>query len=229
VHEGNRCPRCGRELKVELRKMSKSQRNTISPEEVIGQYGADTSRLYTLFMGPLERDIEWTEEGVRGSFRFLNRVWNMVLSHARKLADAGELNPTQFTEREKRVWQKLHQTIKSVTEDIEQFHFNTAVSAIMELTNELTEYVTEAPKKINKALLKRALEDLVLLLSPCTPFICEELWRRLGHEDAVLEQRWPTYDPKALQAAEREIVIQINGRCGIASASPLRSARIAPS
>jgi leucyl-tRNA synthetase len=212
VHEGNRCPRCGRELKVELRKMSKSQRNTISPEEVIGQYGADTSRLYTLFMGPLERDIEWTEEGVRGSFRFLNRVWNMVLSHARKLADAGELNPTQFTEREKRVWQKLHQTIKSVTEDIEQFHFNTAVSAIMELTNELTEYVTEAPKKINKALLKRALEDLVLLLSPCTPFICEELWRRLGHEDAVLEQRWPTYDPKALQAAEREIVIQINGK-----------------
>jgi leucyl-tRNA synthetase len=212
VHEGNRCPRCGRELKVELRKMSKSQRNTISPEEVIGQYGADTSRLYTLFMGPLERDIEWTEEGVRGSFRFLNRVWNMVLSHARKLADAGEPNPTQFTEREKRVWQKLHQTIKSVTEDIEQFHFNTAVSAIMELTNELTEYVTEAPKKINKALLKRALEDLVLLLSPCTPFICEELWRRLGHEDAVLEQRWPTYDPKALQAAEREIVIQINGK-----------------
>ena len=212
VQEGNRCPHCGRELKVELRKMSKSQRNTISPEEVIGQYGADTSRLYTLFMGPLERDIEWTEEGVRGSFRFLNRVWNLVLSHARKLTDVGELHPTEFTEREKKVWQKLHQTIKSVTEDIEGFHFNTAVSAIMELTNELAEYVTEAPKKINKALVKRALEDLVLLLSPCTPFICEELWRRLGHEDAVLEQRWPTYDPQALHAAEREIVIQINGK-----------------
>jgi leucyl-tRNA synthetase len=211
VQEGNRCPHCGQELKVELAKMSKSKRNTISPQDVIDQYGADTERLYTLFMGPPEKDIEWTDEGVRGSFRFLNRVWNLVLSQARKLADAGEPNPTQFTAREKKVWQKLHQTIKSVTEDIEGFHFNTAVSAIMELTNELTDYVTET-KKINKALVKRALEDLVLLLSPFTPFICEELWRRLGHEDAILEQRWPTYDPQALHAAEREIVIQINGK-----------------
>jgi leucyl-tRNA synthetase len=134
VQEGNRCPHCGQELKVELAKMSKSKRNTISPQEVIDQYGADTERLYTLFMGPPEKDIEWTDEGVRGSFRFLNRVWNLVLSQARKLADAGEPNPTQFTAREKKVWQKLHQTIKSVTEDIEGFHFNTAVSAIMELT-----------------------------------------------------------------------------------------------
>jgi leucyl-tRNA synthetase len=148
VQEGNRCPHCGQELKVELAKMSKSKRNTISPQDVIDQYGADTERLYTLFMGPPEKDIEWTDEGVRGSFRFLNRVWNLVLSQARKLADAGEPNPTQFTAREKKVWQKLHQTIKSVTEDIEGFHFNTAVSAIMELTNELTDYVTET-KKIN--------------------------------------------------------------------------------
>lgn len=212
VKEGTKCPHCGRALKTELRKMSKSQRNTISPEEVIAQYGADTERLYTLFMGPPERDIEWTDEGVRGSFRFLNRVWNLVLSQARKLTDTGELTPAQFTDRERKVWQKLHHTIKSVTEDIEQFHFNTAVSAIMELTNELTDYVSENPKKINKALLKRALEDLVLLLSPFTPFICEELWRRLGHDDAVLEQRWPSYDPQALHAAEREIVIQINGK-----------------
>ncbi len=212
VKEGNKCPHCGRELKVDLHKMSKSKRNTISPQDVIDQYGADTERLYTLFMGPPEKDIEWTDEGVRGSFRFLNRVWNLVLSQARKLTDAGELNPAQFTERERKVWQKLHQTIKSVTEDIEQFHFNTAVSAIMELTNELTDYVSENPKKINKALVKRALEELVLILSPFTPFICEELWRRLGHDDAVLEQRWPSYDPQALHAAEREIVIQINGK-----------------
>jgi leucyl-tRNA synthetase len=213
VHEGNRCPRCGRELKV----------GTAQDVQVPAQYdlarrgdrpirSGHLTALHALYGAAGARHRVDGRGGVRGSFRFLNRVWNMVLSHARKLADAGEPNPTQFTEREKRVWQKLHQTIKSVTEDIEQFHFNTAVSAIMELTNELTEYVTEAPKKINKALLKRALEDLVLLLSPCTPFICEELWRRLGHEDAVLEQRWPTYDPKALQAAEREIVIQINGK-----------------
>ncbi|MCS6903476.1 MAG: class I tRNA ligase family protein, partial [Candidatus Bipolaricaulota bacterium] len=212
VREGMKCPHCGRALHVELRKMSKSQRNTISPEEVIAQYGADTERLYTLFMGPPERDIEWSDEGVRGSFRFLNRVWNLALSQARKFADVGELNTTEFTERESRVWQKLHQTIKSVTEDIEQFHFNTAVSAIMELTNALTDYINENPKKINKALLKRALEELVLILSPFTPFICEELWRRLGHDEAVLEQRWPEYDPHALVGSEREIVIQINGK-----------------
>ncbi len=212
VQEGTKCPHCGRELKAELYKMSKSKRNTISPQDVIDQYGADTERLYTLFMGPPERDIEWTDEGVRGSFRFLNRLWNLVLSQARKLTDVGILDPAQFGERERKVWQKLHQTIKAVTEDIEQFHFNTAVSAIMELTNELTDYVTEQPKKVNKALLKRALEDLVLIISPFTPFICEELWRRLGHDDAVLEQSWPTYDPQALHAAEREIVIQINGK-----------------
>lgn len=210
VQEGTKCPHCGQELKVDLHKMSKSKRNTISPHDVIAHYGADTERLYTLFMGPPERDIEWTEEGVRGSFRFLNRVWNLVLSQARKLTDAGELNTAQFTERDRKVWQKLHQTIKSVTEDIESFHFNTAVSAIMELTNELTDYVAE--KKINKALVKRSLEDLVLILSPFTPFICEELWRRLGHEDAIVDQRWPTYDPQALHASEREIVIQINGK-----------------
>ncbi|MEM4284086.1 MAG: class I tRNA ligase family protein, partial [Candidatus Caldarchaeum sp.] len=220
VRESNKCPHCGRELKPDLHKMSKSKRNTISPQDVIDQYGADTERLYTLFMGPPEKDIEWSDEGVRGSFRFLNRVWNLVLAQARKLPPSpsqgegqGEgLGPAEFTERERKVWQKLHQTIRSVTEDIEQFHFNTAVSAIMELTNELTDYVSENPKKVNKALMKRALEDLVLILSPFAPFICEELWRRLGHDDAVLEQSWPSYDPQALHAAEREIVIQINGK-----------------
>ncbi|MCS7198626.1 MAG: class I tRNA ligase family protein, partial [Candidatus Bipolaricaulota bacterium] len=212
VREGTKCPHCGRALHVELRKMSKSQRNTISPDAVRAQAGAAPARLDTLFLGPPERDIDWSDEGVRGSFRFLNRVWNLVLSQARKLTDAGALDPAQFTERERKIWQKLHQTIKSVTEDIEQFHFNTAVSAIMELTNVLTDYVNENPKKINKALVKRALEDLVLILSPFTPFICEELWRRLGHDDAVLEQRWPEYDPRALVGGEREIVIQINGK-----------------
>jgi leucyl-tRNA synthetase len=212
VRDGTHCPHCGLELKRDLHKMSKSKRNTISPQEVIDRYGADTERLYTLFMGPPERDIEWTDEGVRGSFRFLNRLWTLVLSQARRLTDGSALDTAQFSERDRKIWQKLHQTIKSVTEDIEQFHFNTAVSAIMELTNALTDYVTEEPKRVNKALMKRALEDLVLILSPFTPFVCEELWRRLGHEDAVLEQRWPEYDPHALHAAEREIVIQINGK-----------------
>ncbi len=214
VQEGTQCPHCGRQLKIELNKMSKSKRNTISPQTVIDQYGADTERLYTLFMGPPDRDIAWSDEGVRGSFRFLNRVWTLVLSQARRLtdADANEINPAEFTDRERKVWQKLHQTIKSVTEDMEGFHFNTAVSAIMELSNELTDYVTEQSKKVNRALVKRALEDLVLLLSPFAPFIGEELWRRLGHAESVLEQRWPDYDEKALIGTVREIVVQVNGK-----------------
>jgi len=214
VQAGNRCPHCGRKLQTDLYKMSKSKRNVVSPQEVIDQYGADTERLYTLFMGPPDRDIEWSDEGVRGSFRFLNRLWTLVRSHTRKLADvdAGDLKPDTFTEREKRVWQKLHQTIKAVTEDIEQFHFNTAVAALMELTNELSDYTTANSRKLNKPLVKRALEDLILIMSPFTPFITEELWRAMGHDDAVLEQPWPAFDPKALESDEREIIIQINGK-----------------
>ncbi len=214
VQEGNRCPHCGRELQTDLQKMSKSHLNVVSPQEVIDQYGADTERLYTLFMGPPDRDIEWSDEGVRGSFRFLNRLWVLVCSHTRKLADvnAGNLDLDIFTEREKKVWQKLHQTIKAVTEDIEQFHFNTAVAAIMELTNELSDYTTSHSRKLNKPMVKRALEDLILIVSPFTPFIAEELWRVMGHDGAVLDQPWPAFDPNALESAECEIIIQINGK-----------------
>ena len=213
VQDG-KCPHCGRALTTDLHKMSKSKRNVVSPQEVIDQYGADTERLYTLFMGPPERDIEWSDEGVRGSFRFLNRVWALVRSQARKLAEtsASNLKTETFTAPEKKVWQKLHQTVKAVSEDIEQFHFNTAVSAIMELTNELSDYVAEQPRKMNKPLVKRALENLILMVSPFTPFIAEELWRTMGHDDAILEQSWPEYDLSALESEEREIIIQINGK-----------------
>jgi leucyl-tRNA synthetase len=213
VKEGDRCPHCAQPLQVEMHKMSKSKLNIVSPQDVIDQYGADTERLYTLFIGPPERDIEWSEDGVRGAFRFLNRVWSLILRHAKKASEAkGKLDVAQFSDAEKKVWHKLHATIKAVSEDIEGFHFNTAVSAVMELVNELTDYTETQKKKTNHALLKRAFEDLIRLISPLVPFIAEELWRRLGHNNAVLEEGWPEFDESALRVSEKEIVIQVNGR-----------------
>ncbi|MBI1744034.1 leucine--tRNA ligase [Candidatus Acetothermia bacterium] len=213
VKEGNRCPHCNRLLQVDMHKMSKSKLNVISPQEVIDQYGADTERIYTLFMGPPERDIEWSTEGVRGSFRFLNRLWTLVLKHAKKASEAkGHIKVGEFTGAEKKVWHKLHATIKAVSEDIEGFHFNTAVSSVMELVNEITVYTETQGKKANYALVKRAFDDLVLIISPFVPFVAEELWRRLGHDDAVLKQRWPEYDTRAIESVDREIVIQVNGK-----------------
>jgi len=199
-------------------KMSKSKGNVVSPEEIIENYGADTERLYTLFMGPPEKDIEWSDEGVRGSFRFLNRVWNLVnrFSDVVRSEEAVEIKTEELSERDKKLWRKLHITIKSVTEDIEGFHFNTAVSAIMELVNELYDYTDNSRRskspKSQVALLKRSIEDLILMLSPFAPFIAEELWHKLGHEEAVLENSWPKYVEAALVVEEKEIIIQINGK-----------------
>ncbi len=217
VKEGDRCPHCEGPVRVELTAMSKSKKNGISPSQIIEEYGADTERLYTLFMGPPERDIEWSAEGVQGAFRYLNRLWTLVMSHceALKSAPAAHIDGTALGARDRQLWHVLHEKIKSVTEDIEGFHFNTAVSAIMELTNELYDYTAfceQSHQSINGSLFKQAIENLILLVSPMTPFIAEELWRVIGHEDAVLEQPWPAYDPHALERAEREIIIQINGK-----------------
>lgn len=192
--------------------MSKSRGNVVSPQKYLDTYGADTIRLHTLFIGPPEKDVEWNDEGMRGAFRFLNRVWNLVLKHSKKLQDmkTDALDVGNFSKHDKALWRKLNIAIKAVTEDIEGLHFNTAISGLMELGNALDDYVTNA--EINKPLLKRSLENLLLILSPFAPFICEELWRRMGHEDAVLENGWPTYDEAAIRAEEREIVVQINGK-----------------
>jgi leucyl-tRNA synthetase len=213
VKEGDRCPYCEKSLKVEMNKMSKSKLNVVSPQEVFDECGTDTERIYTLFMGPPERDIEWSTEGVRGSSRFLNRLWNLIIKHAKKTASAvSEIDPSQFSEAEKKVWHKLHVTIRAIGEDIESFRFNTAVSSAMELVNELTDYCETQGKTLNYVLLKRAFSDLVLIVSPFTPFIAEELWRRLGYEDAVLQQSWPAFDVRAIESVDKEIVIQINGK-----------------
>ncbi|HBR10082.1 TPA: leucine--tRNA ligase [Candidatus Acetothermia bacterium] len=210
--EDGRCPHCGATLETANFSMSKSKRNVVAPAEIIDRYGADTERLYTLFMGPPDRDIEWSEEGVRGSFRFLNRVFTLVIAEAERVAAASErLNPDVLDRAGKDLWRRYHRTVRKVTEDIEgRFNFNTAVSAIMELVNELAKYVKEGGE--DDALVREVIQGLILILSPFTPFFCEETWRRIGNTDAILDQQWPSFSAMALKEAMREIPVQINGK-----------------
>lgn len=217
VSEGDRCPECDAPLRKDIYKMSKSKKNVVSPDEIVENYGTDTERLYTLFMGPPERDIEWSAEGVRGAFRYLNRLWALVRDHRDVVRDTpeGPIEVDTLNARDRQLWRVVNEKTQSVTDDIEGFHFNTAVSAIMELTNELSDYAASCRRgddEFNEPLFKRAIETLILLVSPMTPFIAEELWRAIGHESAVLERPWPHVDEEALECAEVEIVIQINGK-----------------
>ena len=187
-------------------KMSKSKGNVVSPEEIIEKYGADTARLFILFAAPPERDLEWSDQGVEGSFRFLNRVWRLIYQTKDRLS--GEL--LEFTAKDKELNRLLNATVKKVTEDIEErFNFNTAISAIMELVNGLYQY---KEGEINPGLLKDALNKLTVLLSPFAPHLAEELWEALGHKNSVHLEKWPVYDEKALLTEEVEIVLQINGK-----------------
>jgi len=207
-----KCPHCGRELEISNFSMSKSKKNVVAPAEIIDAYGADTERLYTLFMGPPDRDIEWSEEGVRGAFRFVNRVWTLVVTNAERVAAAPteEFDPTALDDAGRSLWRRYQRTLKKVTEDIEgRFNFNTAISAIMELVNEAYRYVDDGG---DDGLVRAVIEGLILILSPFTPFVCEEMWRRIGHEDAVLDQAWPEFSETAIVEEQVEIPVQINGK-----------------
>ena len=207
------CPKCGKDLEISSFKMSKSKRNVVDPTEIIERYGADTERVYTLFIGPPERDIDWSDEGIRGSFRFLNRVWNLIVGHLDKLAPVGQsADGEALDEAGKGLWRRYHLTVKKVTEDIEErFSFNTAVSAIMELTNDLGRYL-DAHGAFDGALLREVVDGLVLILSPMAPFAAEELWRRIGHTDSPLQNAWPNYIEAALTEESVEIPVQVNGK-----------------
>ena len=221
----NRCPRCEKPLEAGNFAMSKSKKNVVAPAEIIGRYGADTERLYTLFMGPPDRDIEWTEEGVRGAFRFLNRLWTLVLSQAERVAAGPKtFDPSALDEAGKKLWRRYHRTIKKVTEDIEgRFNFNTAISAIMELTNELSPYVEGGEG--DHGLVREVIEGLILILSPFVPFVCEELWRRIGHTDAILDQPWPSFLADALEEESVKIPVQINGKLRARVVLPIEASR----
>ncbi len=217
VADGNACPHCGNKLASELAKMSKSKKNTVAPTDIINKYGTDTERLYTLFMGPPEKEIEWNDEGIRGGHRFLNRVWNIVQKYKDVVNATADttIDLESLNKRDKQLWHLANEKIDSVTRDFLKFHFNTAVAACMELSNELSDYCTDCERgnhKLNAPLLKKVLENLTLLQSPMTPFIAEELWRLLGNDSAVLKQKWPQADQSALKRDEITIVIQVNGK-----------------
>ncbi len=197
-------------------KMSKSKGNVVSPDSLIAKYGADTLRLYTLFIGPPEKDAEWDDRAVEGAWRFLNRVWRLIdrLSVIGYRLSPNTENRTPKTE----LRRKTHQTIKKVSEDIEQkFHFNTAIAAIMELVNEISAVTPEGKPGLQVAScelreIREALETVVLLLSPFVPHIAEELWERLGYKGSIFHQSWPGYNEKYLKEEKMVIVVQVNGR-----------------
>lgn len=193
-------------------KMSKSKGNVVSPEKMIADYGADTLRMYTLFMGPPEKDAEWNDKGIEGVYRFLKRVWSSAMTIIPHLEDSTEGGILAKPEKDLR--RKLHQMIEKITKDIElDFHFNTAISGMMELTNELHDYTTNiAREKWNKPLLREVLEKLLILISPFAPHMAEELWHELDNETLIVEQTWPEVDRAALKVDEVQIVVQVNGK-----------------
>ena len=210
VEDGNRCPECGAELKVTMESMSKSKKNVVSPQELIDKYGADTERIYTLFIGPPEKDVEWSDRDVKGSHRFLTRVWRLAVQYMELFEEEYSLEPADFDEAEKELWRKINQTVKEVTEDLEGFSFNTAVSSIMELTNEFYGKISDGD--IDRGLLKEGIKRLVLIISPFTPFLGEELWHRMGNDEPIMEEDWPEWSEEALEQEATEMAVQINGK-----------------
>ncbi len=191
--------------------MSKSKGNTIAPDDVIRRYGADTLRLYILFAAPPELSMEWSETGIEGPHRFLLRVWRVVQKHAgslppdRDFAGASEAGAV--------LRRKVHQTIARVTADIdERIHLNTAVAALMELTNEIYRLEDGLSGAADRAVLAEALDILILLLSPFAPHACEQMWTDLGHPASLVDEPWPTADPAAMSEAATEVAVQVNGK-----------------
>src|SRR5438034_4834109 len=224
-------------------KMSKSKGNVVSDDFVREKYGADTGRLFELFAAPPEKDLEWNDQGIEGASRFLNRLWRFVLPHLNELGGGEALSKAQVetvtalerpggalgggvsphpssTDGGRAFRRVIHETIRRVTDDIErEFHFNTAIAAIMELFNALQAYEQASPEgrgagpyPERTALLREATETLLLLLGPFCPHVTEELWSRLGHSESLFRQRWPEADPAALQKTEVTVVVQVDGK-----------------
>lgn len=193
-------------------KMSKSKGNVVSPEEIIGQYGADTARLFILFAAPVDRDLDWSDDGVAGAYRFLRRVWRIMEIFEDKIkSSSDDYDVTALTAEEKELRRILHTTIKKVTEDIrDRFMFNTAISSIMELVNAF--YAFQDSKTINGGLVREVSLNLLKMLAPFAPHITEELWSILVAQGSIHQQQWPQYEEAATVQAEVEIVLQINGK-----------------
>jgi leucyl-tRNA synthetase len=210
------CKHCQSQVEVgRIEKMSKSKRNVVDPNALIDKYGADTLRLFCLFAAPPERGLDWSDQGVDGAYRFLKRVWRPVEEHMAHIKGVAPFDGNEALDGDLRtLYRKTHQTIKRVTNDIEErFHFNTAISAVMELVNTIQavkEGILSKPE--GASVLRLAIETVIVLLSPIVPHLAEELWEALGNSGSVLEVRWPTYREEAIAEDELLIVVQVNGK-----------------
>jgi len=209
--------------------MSKSKGNVVDPDDMLQKYGADALRLYVMFVAPPEKEVEWSDAGLEGSFRFLMRVWRLVDHWCETIGGEGiPASGTECTDAERALRRKTHETIRRVTGDVEErMHLNTAVSSLMELVNELYSFsegtAHGAPSRAAAeagrveraqtiAVLREAIDGLVLMLSPFAPHMAEELWERLGHVGGLAKASWPTFDPEVAKALEVVVPVQVNGK-----------------
>ena len=214
----------GEELATKVEKMSKSKNNGVDPEEIVKEYGADSSRVFTLFAAPPEKELEWNMNGLAGAYRFINRLYLLISSTA-DFADKNATKENNYginldarSEKDKEIQKKLHQTVKKVTDSIEDdFHFNTAIAAIMELLNDMTTYKQNVIDKNDTSsesqkIWHEVLEKVILLIAPFAPHIADELWSDLGNTTLTFEEEWPTFDEKLTVENNFNLVLQVNGK-----------------
>jgi len=195
-------------------KMSKSKGNVVDPNELVEKYGADTVRLFSLFAAPPERDLEWSDQGVEGAYRFLNRVYRFICENMSVFASPAKTRPKDLNESSRTLHRKTHQTIRKFGIDIDsKFHFNTAISAVMELTNTLYSLAGEEAKETcEPTVIREAIEAILVLLSPMVPHFCAELWEATGHTLPMSEVLWPEYDEEATREDTLTVVVQVMGK-----------------
>ena len=214
----------GEELVTKVEKMSKSKNNGVDPEEIVKEYGADSSRVFTLFAAPPEKELEWNMNGLAGAYRFINRLY-LLVSGTVEFSDHNAKSENHYgvelknrNQKDEEIQKKLHQTVKKVTESIEDdFHFNTAIAAVMELLNDMTTYKQEVIDKDNissesKKIWREVLEKTILLIAPFAPHVADELWAYLGNKTFTFEEEWPKYDEELTKDHTFNLVIQVNGK-----------------
>ena len=214
----------GEELATKVEKMSKSKNNGVDPEEIVKEYGSDSSRVFTLFAAPPEKELEWNMNGLAGAYRFINRLYLLISSTA-DFADKNVSKENNYginldarSEKDKEIQKKLHQTVKKVTDSIEDdFHFNTAIAAIMELLNDMTTYKQNVIDKNDissesKKVWHEVLEKVILLIAPFAPHVADELWSDLGNTTLTFEEEWPAFDEKLTVENNFNLVLQVNGK-----------------
>ncbi len=197
-----------------VQKMSKSKNNGIDPQSLIDRFGADTIRLFVMFASPPDQTLEWSDAGVEGAYRFLKRLWKMVVTAKQKgVVNIDNIGTVKLTSEQQALRRKVHQTIAKVTGDMHQRHtFNTAIAAVMEMLNQLNRFQETVESEIDQQLVQEALQSAVLLLSPIVPHICQKLWQLLGRTEIICDASWPKADPKAMVENEKLVVLQVNGK-----------------